>query len=173
MIENLKYKLFDVLILVAVSAPYVANADSKGVETRLDDIEKRLARIEAGMALNEAYSPKFEKGDPTSSVMTMSELNAIRSDPTALIAQVRGVPYFRDGKALGVRMFAIRQGGIYEKLLFRNGDIITSINGSPLVEPLSLYTWIALGDPKKDPFAKIELVRDRKEILMTVRVSGK
>ena len=49
-----------------------------------------------------------------------------------LLTQARAVPYFKDGRSIGLRLFAIKTGSLYEKLGLKNGDILKSINGNSL-----------------------------------------
>ena len=42
------------------------------------------------------------------------------------------MPYFRDGKPAGLRLFAVKTGSLYEKLGLKNGDILKSINENSL-----------------------------------------
>lgn len=49
-----------------------------------------------------------------------------------LLTQARAVPYFRDGQAAGLRLFAVKTGSLYEKLGLKNGDILKSINDNSL-----------------------------------------
>ena len=51
-----------------------------------------------------------------------------------LLTQARAVPYFRDGRAAGLRLFAVKSGSLYEKLGLKNGDILKTINGSSLAD---------------------------------------
>ncbi len=52
-----------------------------------------------------------------------------------LLTQMRAVPHFENGKSTGFRLFAIRQGSIFEQLGLRNGDVIQTINGQDLSDP--------------------------------------
>lgn len=49
-----------------------------------------------------------------------------------LLTQARAVPYFKDGQAVGLRLFAIRSGSLFEKIGLKNGDILRAINGNSL-----------------------------------------
>lgn len=51
-----------------------------------------------------------------------------------LLTQARAVPYFRDGKAQGLRLFAVKAGSFYERLGLKNGDVLKSINGNSLAD---------------------------------------
>jgi len=52
-----------------------------------------------------------------------------------LFTQIRAVPHFEGGQSIGFRLFAIRRGSLFDKIGLKNGDIITSINGSPMNDP--------------------------------------
>ncbi len=52
-----------------------------------------------------------------------------------LFTQVRAVPHFESGKSIGFRLFAIRQGSIFDQIGLRNGDIIQNVNGQELSDP--------------------------------------
>jgi general secretion pathway protein C len=51
-----------------------------------------------------------------------------------LLTQARAVPYFKDGKAVGLRLFAIKRDSLYEKVGLKNGDILVDINGESLAD---------------------------------------
>lgn len=65
-------------------------------------------------------------------VVDETELNKALDDLPLLLTQARAVPYFKDGKAVGLRLFAIRNGSLYQKVGLKNGDILKSINGNSL-----------------------------------------
>ncbi len=60
--------------------------------------------------------------------------NALGNLPQ-LLSQARAVPYFRNGKSIGMRLFAIRRGSMYEKLGLKNGDILKAVNGNSMSDP--------------------------------------
>jgi general secretion pathway protein C len=63
------------------------------------------------------------------------ELSDALANLPRLLSQARAVPYFRNGKSIGMRLFAIRKGSMYEKLGLKNGDIIKSVNDNSLSDP--------------------------------------
>ena len=63
------------------------------------------------------------------------ELNAQLANLPRLLSEARAVPYFRNGSSVGMRLFAIRAGSLYEKLGLKNGDIIKMVNKSSLSDP--------------------------------------
>ncbi|MDC0358268.1 hypothetical protein OAO01_05570 [Oligoflexia bacterium] len=60
------------------------------------------------------------------------ELNSALEDLPLLLTQARAVPYFKDGKSVGLRLFAIKNGSLYQKIGLRNGDILQTLNGNNL-----------------------------------------
>lgn len=70
------------------------------------------------------------------------------SDLNALMTQVRIRPYFRQGRAEGLIVSQIRPDSIFEKMGFKNGDIIASVNGKQMTTPeeaFELYNGLQSG----------------------------
>jgi len=65
-------------------------------------------------------------------IIDEEELNEALDNLPLLLTQARAVPYFQDGQAVGLRLFAIRSGSLYEKIGLRNGDILKTINGNSM-----------------------------------------
>jgi general secretion pathway protein C len=73
--------------------------------------------------------------DKTDFTVAEDELNGELANLPRLLSQARAVPYFRNGKSVGMRLFAIRAGSMYEKLGLKNGDIIKAVNNNNLSDP--------------------------------------
>jgi general secretion pathway protein C len=54
---------------------------------------------------------------------------------STVMTQMRAVPYLRDGKNMGFRVFNIRSGSIFERMGLQNGDVISRVNGTELTDP--------------------------------------
>ena len=52
-------------------------------------------------------------------------------------------PVYEDGELIGVQLEDIRDGGLYEQVGLRNGDLVTSVNGVPLGEPTAAAEVLA------------------------------
>lgn len=52
-----------------------------------------------------------------------------------VITQARAVPVLRDGKAIGYKLFNIRDGSLFQRLGLHNGDVVQRINGTSLDNP--------------------------------------
>jgi general secretion pathway protein C len=64
-----------------------------------------------------------------------SEVDSALENMSQLFTQIRAVPHFEGGQSIGFRLFAIRRGSLFDKIGLKNGDIITSINGSQMNDP--------------------------------------
>lgn len=65
-------------------------------------------------------------------VVPEGELETALQNLPLLLTQARAVPYFKGGQSVGLRLFAIKSGSLYEKVGLKNGDILKSINESSL-----------------------------------------
>ena len=65
-------------------------------------------------------------------VVDEKELDSALSNLPMLLTQARAVPYFKDGKSVGLRLFAIRRESLFEKIGLQNGDVLKEINGNSL-----------------------------------------
>lgn len=99
-------------------------------------------------------------GDEDSFTVDEDELDAALDNLPLLLQQARAVPYFKDGKAIGLRLFAIRKDSIFEKVGLKNGDILKEINGNSLADPsqaLKLFEQL-----KDDREVNVKLERNKK-----------
>ena len=70
------------------------------------------------------------------------------SDLNSLMTQVRIRPYFRQGRPEGLIVSQIQPDSIFQKMGFRNGDIIASVNGKQMSTPeeaFELYKGLQSG----------------------------
>jgi general secretion pathway protein C len=65
-------------------------------------------------------------------IVEEAELDKGLENLPLLLTQARAVPYFKEGRSVGLRLFAIKNGSLYEKIGLKNGDILKAINGNNL-----------------------------------------
>ena len=65
-------------------------------------------------------------------MVSEAEVDKALENLPLLLSQARAVPYFKNGKSVGLRLFAIKRGSLYEKIGLKNGDILKTINGNSL-----------------------------------------
>ena len=70
----------------------------------------------------------------TEFVVDEAELDKALENLPLLLTQARAVPYFKDGRAVGLRLFAIKTGSLFEKIGLQNGDVLKSVNGNSLAD---------------------------------------
>lgn len=58
-----------------------------------------------------------------------------------LYTDIRAVPYFKDGKANGFKLLSVKRGSFFDKLGFRRGDILSTVNGTLLDIQSGLQTF--------------------------------
>jgi general secretion pathway protein C len=102
-------------------------------------------------------------------VVEEAELDKGLENLPLLLTQARAVPYFKDGRSIGLRLFAIKSGSLYEKVGLRNGDILKTINGNNLgdiSQALKLFEQL-----KEERSINLMLERDKqdREFKYTIR----
>lgn len=94
-------------------------------------------------------------------VIEEAELDKGLENLPLLLTQARAVPYFKDGRSIGLRMFAIKTGSLYERVGLKNGDILKTINGNNLgdiSQALKLFEQL-----KQERAINLTLERDKQE----------
>lgn len=99
---------------------------------------ERLGKLEV-LKLDEFGGPDAAPGAGIANqgddyVVDEAELDKGLENLPLLLTQARAVPYFKDGRSIGLRLFAIKTGSLYEKIGLKNGDILKSINGNSLAD---------------------------------------
>jgi len=77
---------------------------------------------------------------------------------STVVTQMRAVPYLKDGKSIGFRVFNIRAGSLFERMGLKNGDVIQAVNGTTLDDPtraLALLDEVQAADE-----ISVDLLRD-------------
>jgi len=144
----LDQNVFDQAVLKKIYQDRVeVERDGKLEVLRLDEIGGAPS---AGVA-NEADSFVVEE----------AELDKGLENLPLLLTQARAVPYFKDGRSIGLRLFAIKTGSLYEKVGLRNGDILKTINGNNLgdiSQALKLFEQL-----KQERSINLVLERDKQD----------
>ena len=64
-----------------------------------------------------------------------SDLSQALTNIGRLARQARIVPAFKDGRAIGFKVFSIRPHSLYARIGLKNGDIVTRVNGYSVLTP--------------------------------------
>ncbi|GIW43010.1 MAG: general secretion pathway protein GspC [Candidatus Binatia bacterium] len=116
-----------------------------------------------------AQNPYIQQVGENEFHIDRAEVDRQLDNMNQLLTQMRAVPHFENGRSTGFRLFAIRQGSIFEQLGLRNGDVIQSINGQDLSDPakaLALFQELrnaseikVAGVRNKQPFETLYRIR--------------
>lgn len=132
-IEDDRKKTQDVF---AVGETIFGNGTVKRIMVDRVEIE-RGGQIET-LVLDQEGGPSDDSGPSRSGgdqvVIAEAEYTQALENLPLLLTQARAVPYFKDGKAQGLRLFAVKAGSFYERLGLKNGDVLKSINGNSLAD---------------------------------------
>ncbi|HMP47927.1 MAG TPA: type II secretion system protein N [Oligoflexia bacterium] len=71
----------------------------------------------------------------TEFIVPEQELTDALNNLPVLLSQARAVPYFRNGQSIGMRLYAIKAGSLYEKLGLKNSDVIKTVNNTQVSDP--------------------------------------
>jgi type II secretion system protein C len=58
------------------------------------------------------------------------------ANPGTLFTQMRAVPHVENGKTDGFAISEVKPGSVFEQIGMQNGDLVTSIDGQPVTNPL-------------------------------------
>jgi general secretion pathway protein C len=97
-----------------------------------------------------------------------SQVDDAMENMSQLFTQIRAVPHFEGGKATGFRLFAIRSGSLFDKIGVKNGDIIQSINGTPMTDPAGAMAMLQQLRDETD--LTVDLVRNRQPQTLTYSI---
>lgn len=116
--------------------------------------------LEEGAAdLNSGASGPSATGEEI--VVAEADVDAALANLPLLLTELRAVPYFKEGQAVGLRLFAIKSGSLFDKIGLKNGDILKSINENSLADftqAIKLFEKL-----KTERSLKVQLERNKEE----------
>lgn len=156
---ELKLRLVGTSIGSSTTAPFAIFEDAKGAEqdifelnesvfnqAKLVEIQPEQAKLEYNgkmvtLVLDNAADSESggdeeaSDGDKSDYSVPEAEISDALANLPRLLSEARAVPYYRNGQSIGMRLFAIRRGSMYEKLGLKNGDIIQNVNETSVADP--------------------------------------
>lgn len=148
--------------------------DAKLVAVRSDSVDiKRGSQIEV-LSLDDAPDNRGGSAGGSSSdgeefTVDSKELDTALENLPLLLTQARAVPYFKDGKSVGLRLFSIKSGSLYEKVGLQNGDILKTINGSSLSDISQAMKLFETLKAERSISVTLERNREEKEFKYQIR----
>jgi general secretion pathway protein C len=98
--------------------------------------------VAAGDAELGNYGDTIRQIGASSFEIAQGDFESTLANLATISTQARAVPAMENGKSIGFKMFAIRQGSVFSKLGLKDGDVIRRINGYDMNSPeqaLTLY----------------------------------
>ena len=151
-VYNINDMIADEAKVIAIYTDRIDIMRNNQVETlTIDDTPSKSAQFKEGVA----------QMDNDEFFVEEAELDKALENLPLLLTQARAVPYFKDGKSVGLRLFAIRAGSLFEKIGMMNGDILKSVNEASLADfsqALSLFEKL-----KQEKSIKVQLERNKQD----------
>lgn len=97
-----------------------------------------------------------------------SEVDSALDNMNQLFTQIRAVPHFEGGSATGFRLFAIRQGSLFDQIGLKNGDILRSINGTAISDPSRAMAM--LGELRNQRDLAVEIMRNKENQTLNYQI---
>ena len=119
------------MLLFAAIAFVILTDPLKSPETWVEK-EVRISNVESDFGKTETLQKTSYTTNGRDFYITSNEIEAELDNFAKLINQARMVPYFKKSQHKGYQIKAIDKGSLYEKLGFKNNDVIEEINGDPL-----------------------------------------
>ncbi|MCL2102941.1 MAG: PDZ domain-containing protein [Syntrophorhabdaceae bacterium] len=102
-------------------------------------------------------SLRVERIDENSFALDEPSLAHLYGNINQFMTNVRLTPYFEGEVSAGYRIASVRPGTAFDKLGFRNGDVIQNVNGVTLSSPEKLYTIFQ--NLKDEKMVSVDIVR--------------
>ena len=68
--------------------------------------------------------------------MSRNEVQQTMENPAQFFSQMRAMPHFVNGKTDGFSISQVQPGSVFDQLGLQNGDLLTSIDGQPVTNPM-------------------------------------
>ncbi len=104
----------------------------------------------------------------TEFVVPEDEVNDALNNLPKLLSEARAVPYFRNGESVGMRLYAIKSGSLYEKLGLKNSDVIKEINNKQVNDPSKALKLFE--DLKSERSISVSVERDGQDVQLQYQI---
>lgn len=155
-------KVFNEATVTAIKSDSIEINRSGEIETLLLDNDAQITKPPPG-------SGGIMNISETEFVVDREELNSQLSNLSLLLQQARAVPSYKNGEAIGLRIFAIRPDSLYAKIGLRNGDVLLNINGKQLGDLTEAIKVFEVMKSESSFTVLLERNRESKEFSYQVR----
>jgi type II secretion system protein C len=78
----------------------------------------------------------IKKLGPGTFEASRAEVAKSMQNPGSLFTQMRAIPHVENGKTDGFAISEVKPGSVFEQIGMQNGDLVTSIDGQPVTNPM-------------------------------------
>jgi type II secretory pathway component PulC len=111
----------------AAAGAAAANSDDS------DDSDDSNDSDDNGSASNKIQLKKIAPGKFE---VSRAEVQQTMENPAQFFSQMRAMPHFVNGKTDGFSISQVQPGSVFAQLGLQNGDLLTSIDGQPVTNPM-------------------------------------
>ena len=79
---------------------------------------------------------QLKKLGPGKFEVSRNEVQQTMENPAQFFSQMRAMPHFVNGKTDGFSISQVQPGSVFDQLGLQNGDLLTSIDGQPVTNPM-------------------------------------
>jgi general secretion pathway protein C len=79
---------------------------------------------------------QLKKVGPGKFEVSRAEVQQTMENPAQFFSQMRALPHFVNGKTDGFSISQVQPGSVFDQLGLQNGDLLTSIDGQPVTNPM-------------------------------------
>ena len=153
--------------LVAAETPASIESRILSLEQRIKALEDQATKSNSSQSIQSTGLSGCRIQNIKPAVIPNDDYNAKLSSSTA---EARGVPYFRDGKQVGLRLFAIKQNGIVEASGLKNGDVILLLDGEFVGEVNLFFSKMFIQREASTPATRLCVERGGREVAIAFKV---
>src|SRR5271170_4029140 len=85
---------------------------------------------------------ELKKLGPGKFEVSRNEVQQTMENPAQFFSQMRALPHFVNGKTDGFSISQVQPGSVFDQLGLQNGDLLTSIDGQPVTNPMQAMALI-------------------------------
>ena len=85
---------------------------------------------------------QLKKLGPGKFEVSRNEVQQTMENPAQFFSQMRAMPHFVNGKTDGFSISQVQPGSVFDQLGLQNGDLLTSIDGQPVTNPMQAMALI-------------------------------
>ena len=153
------FRKFQISLVIFIFCSPVFAEPELSLEQRVSELEAQVRELNQ---LKSRIAPAVKREKQDSSCITRrtdknfkinilaKEIKDAQKNHELSLSDLRGVPYFKDQRQSGVRIFAIRKDSLFDKLGFCNGDIIKSVESKKVSKLKDIFEQIYKAQEKEE-----------------------